>query len=1798
MVKKRGSKKKTVKVGGDDKNKKAPIKTPQENADNSTFLGCKAKATTIPKTAPECPSKMTEEKPQVSQTCPVATTSNEEDLSLLRHDEETVLSAIYGCDFTLKSGAWNCPLFSIRIRPPSEEPITSDSSNQLHNPENSNKTNCELTLNIQLNKKYPYSVPLLQITNTSGLSSKQITELLEKLQLKAKECAAIGAVMGWELGQVVEEYLFDYKESIERIDREKVANRKRLEKEKSEEFSNYGVEIDDESDEESEVDFRNNQYLLHEYGDGQDQMMASKAESVESIENDIQKEIARKVEELDNAAELRRRRQARNSYFRHDGNDNVKDGVAIGSKSIREDADEIQNGATDDDDEFFRLTNLSRNYDWDWDVPPEAIIEADYQHRITNSKSRYSTDFVELTTLGKGGGGEVVKVMNLLDRRVYAIKKINLENEELEVIDIDTGEIVLRTNRKAIIENQKLRREVTTISRMTHKNIVRYYQAWVEGLGGENPDDIKEEKEEDEDQNFYQAVISSDHGDSVSSSSYSWDSSSSSSSEPSSDAISQTGIQENIRCGPPSHSTKTSNSKTTVNMPENITASGFMYPDINDLGYRIAKSSHSSFDQSRQGAPQKGPVERKRQILYIQMEYCQTTLKGMIENSQLSTDSVWKSLRQILEALAYIHSRNIIHRDLKPANIFLDSEGGIRLGDFGLATTNRKTSDAQSDDVEGSEADALYEAIDDASEVIGGASFLSLDRGRKCTHHTQDSITTGVGTTLYVAPEQEMKRSKRGEVSYDSKADIFSLGVVLFEMFMPPFPTDMERADVLTTLRGDVSKTATNDAAIKPLFSRDGVIAEDWQEMAKERFPPTFLHFATENAQKIILWCLERNPDNRPSAKQLLSCDLIPRTNDFHMQYLDEVLETLSNPQSEQSYQKILSKMFQRNTPRHVVATYDSDVSLKANSSCDIAMQALTKSMAAVKGSSWGSHKMSYASPMSAVSIIAAASALHHAQNVGNISGGGKEGEALRGAPQQVATILAMRAATSASVGSSTDGGLLGADPLVVESFCDKVEFILKSQGAIRLRSPLLRPRDTIDVRSALNEPVEVLDTRGSALLIHEDLTVNFARAISRGGVSANNVKRFDIDNVYYSSDAGGHPKAILEASFDIIQDDSTAKPELLEAESILSLCRIMSLLKPKHDKVIELPPIILKPPIWFLRLTHTRLSDSILDLLFVPKSETARLSCLNILTSCTACPPSELLNRRSKMKQNRKKKDARANDLLLLDRLIDSANLPKKSSHRLRQFLLHGSLPYPVDANKALDTIYDSARKIHSTDINSSKFPENIKLLSKRCFDAISRCINQVRLLLKSIDSMGVVTSASRRNMAQHIQNFSSPSYICIDLGLRQKRRHYDGQLFYQCIFLRNNFFDDAINGPDSITNALSNGVRLAEGGRYDNLVRAFRPPGNFGSINMRTYTRAPIPFCVGVRFMVGKMIDCLYYDAFQHDEVQLGKKRPGQSFLDCIRQNVGLPFLDRATYVNCIITSENGFDLSTFSERAAVASLLWSAGIPAEYQPQSSVMMTLLKHFSTEHIKSGPAAHEWSTDMICGICSIMNIPYVVIVSSHLLESKGAVKLRQTTLVTALGPSFNYAGGEEVVPLSSLVSILSERLNRKDHRENSTDIVRDRSFQSASCDDSNPPIPTQNTIDIECIYVSEDQYFDSEQKVSNAQWKSVKKIMKSSVQRMKCHLGDLFNGSSVPVVAIDLTYQKLREIGNSLIFNGLGSLLGDITTKYPEHKKLLRTLMYAVDGLIRKEFHNEKDSCLLLYSIPDDKFDLITFST
>lgn len=78
------------------------------------------------------------------------------------------------------------------------------------------------------------------------------------------------------------------------------------------------------------------------------------------------------------------------------------------------------------------------------------------------------------------------------------------------------------------------------------------------------------------------------------------------------------------------------------------------------------------------------------QYMYIQMEFCEkSTLRTAIDNGLNEDENrVWRLFREIAEGLAHIHKQGMIHRDLKPVNIFLDSKDHVKIGDFGLATTN------------------------------------------------------------------------------------------------------------------------------------------------------------------------------------------------------------------------------------------------------------------------------------------------------------------------------------------------------------------------------------------------------------------------------------------------------------------------------------------------------------------------------------------------------------------------------------------------------------------------------------------------------------------------------------------------------------------------------------------------------------------------------------------------------------------------------------------------------------------------------------------------------------------------------------------------------------------------------------------------------------------------------------------------------------------------------------------------------------------------------------------------------
>jgi serine/threonine protein kinase/tetratricopeptide (TPR) repeat protein len=154
--------------------------------------------------------------------------------------------------------------------------------------------------------------------------------------------------------------------------------------------------------------------------------------------------------------------------------------------------------------------------------------------------------------------------------------------------------------------------------------------------------------------------------------------------------------------------------------------------------------------------------------LFICMNYYDgETLKKKIEKGPLKLEEAIDITIQIAQGLYKAHEQKIIHRDIKPANIFITKDGIIKILDFGLAK-------------------------------LSGQTMIT-------------KIGSTVGTVAYMSPEQA-----RGEV-VDHRTDIWSLGVVLYEMITGklPFKGDYDQAIIygilneeptpMTTLRTDVS---------------------------------------------------------------------------------------------------------------------------------------------------------------------------------------------------------------------------------------------------------------------------------------------------------------------------------------------------------------------------------------------------------------------------------------------------------------------------------------------------------------------------------------------------------------------------------------------------------------------------------------------------------------------------------------------------------------------------------------------------------------------------------------------------------------------------------------------------------------------------------------------------------------------------------------------------------------------------------------------------------------------------------
>ena len=176
------------------------------------------------------------------------------------------------------------------------------------------------------------------------------------------------------------------------------------------------------------------------------------------------------------------------------------------------------------------------------------------------------------------------------------------------------------------------------------------------------------------------------------------------------------------------------------------------------------------------------------EVIYLVMEYVPgiTLRDAMNDFGALDANKTLEIIEPLTEALAAAHSAGILHRDLKPENVFLSDGGKVKLGDFGLA--------------------------------------------REISEHTQTGSV--VGTVAYLSPELVL----RGQA--DARSDIYSLGVMIFEMLTGKQPYQGEQAVQVAYQHANENIPAPS--SVKPEIP--------------------------ELLDEIVLWSTARNPAHRPAS--------------------------------------------------------------------------------------------------------------------------------------------------------------------------------------------------------------------------------------------------------------------------------------------------------------------------------------------------------------------------------------------------------------------------------------------------------------------------------------------------------------------------------------------------------------------------------------------------------------------------------------------------------------------------------------------------------------------------------------------------------------------------------------------------------------------------------------------------------------------------------------------------------------------------------------------------------------------
>src|SRR5256714_789902 len=204
------------------------------------------------------------------------------------------------------------------------------------------------------------------------------------------------------------------------------------------------------------------------------------------------------------------------------------------------------------------------------------------------------------------------------------------------------------------------------------------------------------------------------------------------------------------------------------------------------------------------------------------------------DQNGLSTEARLRLFIQVCHAVQHAHQKGVIHRDIKPTNILVTVNDGVavpRVIDFGIAKATQ---------------------------------------GRLTDQTLFTAFEQFIGTPAYMSPEQAVLTS----VEVDTRSDIYSLGVLLYELLTGQTP--FAQKDLLAAGLDEMRRTIREKEPMRPSTRLNAMVANDLATVARYRQsqPPQLIHLVRGDLDWIVMKCLQKDRARRYETANGLAMDL------------------------------------------------------------------------------------------------------------------------------------------------------------------------------------------------------------------------------------------------------------------------------------------------------------------------------------------------------------------------------------------------------------------------------------------------------------------------------------------------------------------------------------------------------------------------------------------------------------------------------------------------------------------------------------------------------------------------------------------------------------------------------------------------------------------------------------------------------------------------------------------------------------------------------------------------------------